>query len=314
MSFKTSSKNKKSADNFSAREGSSKFEIFGKNPLYLTIPTSLLLHAGLYAMGFRPPDFPTPPPSPTFDITMVVPQDAETPDDADFIANANQAGSGSKAEKSRLKSQFAADEENLDVGADEVTAEKSVAEIIPKPEPEILTTKGKTNKSVDKLPEEQPQEAPVVETVDNTEQTTAIAKLMAEMSTQEEAFAKRPRIHFVDSLSAKGSVEAEYIYNWSKKLERIGNINFPKKALDLSLSGTLILNTTLDRAGRIQEIQISVSSGSKVLDNAALKIVKLAAPYEPLPKKIREKYDRLNITRTMVFHKAKGQKAKFSSN
>ncbi len=290
------------------------FKIFGKDPLYVTIPASLLLHAGLYAIGFRPPDFPAAPPSPTFDITMVVPQNVEAPEDADFIANANQVGSGSKDEKSRLKSQFAADEENLDIGADEVTAEKSVAEIVPKPEPEILTTKGKTNKSVDKLPEEKPQEAPVVQTVENSEQTQAIAKLMAEMSSQEEAFAKRPRIHFVDSLSAKGSVEAEYIYNWSKKLQRIGNINFPKKALDLSLSGTLILNTTLDRAGRIKEIQISVSSGSKVLDNAAIKIVKLAAPYEPLPKKIRAKYDRLNITRTIVFHKAKGEKAKFSSN
>lgn len=314
MSLKTLSSNTYTSKTEPADKKRSKFEIFGKNPLYLTIPASLMLHAGLYAIGFRPPDFPAPKPSPTFDITMVIPQDAEAPDDADFMANANQAGSGSKAEKSRLKSQFAANEENLDVGADEVTADKSVAEIIPKPEPEILTTKGKTNKSVDKLPEEKPQEVPVIETVDNAEQTQAIAKLIAEMSSQEEAFAKRPRIHFVDSLSAKGSVEAEYIHNWSKKLERIGNINFPKKALDLSLSGTLILNTTLDRAGRIQEIQISVSSGSKVLDNAALKIVKLAAPYEPLPKKIREKYDRLNITRTMVFHKAKGQKAKFSSN
>ena len=303
-----------SSKSMSSETKSSKFKIFGKDPLYVTIPASLLLHAGLYAMGFRPPDFPAAPPSPTFDITMVVPQNVEAPEDADFIANANQVGSGSKDEKSRLKSQFAADEENLDIGADEVTAEKSVAEIVPKPEPEILTTKGKTNKSVYKLPEEKPQEAPVVETVENSEQTQAIAKLMAEMSSQEEAFAKRPRIHFVDSLSAKGSVEAEYIYGWSKKLERIGNINFPKKALNLSLSGTLILNTTLDRAGRIKEIQISVSSGSKILDNAAVRIVKLAGPYEPLPKKIRAKYDRLNITRTIVFHKAKGEKAKFSSN
>ena len=293
---------------------SSKFKIFGKDPLYITIPASLVLHAGLYAMGFRPPEFPSAPPSPTFDITMVTPQNVQAPNDADFIANANQQGSGSKADKSRLKSQFAALEENLDIGADEVTAEKTVAKVIPKPEPEILTTKGKTNKSVKKLPEEKPQEEPVIQAAENTEQTRAIAKLMAEMSEQEEAFAKRPRIHFVDSLSAKGTVEAEYIYNWSKKLERIGNINFPQKALDLSLSGTLILNTTLDRAGRIKEIQISVSSGSKILDGAAIKIVKLAAPYEPLPKKIRQKYDRLNITRTIVFHKSDGQKGKFSSN
>jgi len=291
----------------------SKLKIFGKDPLYITIPASLLLHAGLYAMGFRPPDFPSAPPSPTFDITIVADQNMEAPDEADFISNANQIGSGSKEEKSRITSAFAAPEENLEMGTDEVTAEKTVAEVIPKPEPEILTTKGKTNKSIEKLPEEQPQQEPA-KTVENSEQTLAIAKLMAEMSEKEEAYAKRPRIHFVDSLSAKGTVEAEYIHNWSKKLERIGNINFPKKALDLSLNGTLILSTTLDRAGRIKEIQISVSSGSKILDEAAIKIVKLAAPYEPLPKKIREKYDRLNITRTIVFHKASGKKGKFSSN
>ena len=303
-----------SSESTSSKIESAKFKILGKDPLYVTIPASLLLHVGLFAMGFRPPDFPSAPPSPTFDITMVAPTDVEAPDEADFIANANQAGSGSTDEKSRLKSQFAADEEKIDFGADQVTAEETVAEVVPKPEPEILTTKGKTNKSVEKLPEEQPQETPKTEMADYSEQTRAIAKLLAEMSQQEEAFAKRPRIHFVDSLSAKGTVEAEYIYNWSKKLERVGNINFPQQALDLSLSGTLIINTTLDRAGRIKEIQISVSSGSKVLDNAAVRIVKLAAPYEPLPKKIREKYDRLNITRTIVFHKGSGDKKIFTSN
>ena len=293
---------------------SSSIKIFGRDPLYLTIPISLLLHAGLYAMGFRPPDFPDSPPSPTFDVTMVMPQNVDAPDKADFVANSNQQGSGSQDEKSRLKSPLASLEQNLESGDELVTSEKQVAEVTPKPEPEILTTKGKTDKFIEKLPEEQPQVEPVTTVVDNSEQTQAIAKLMAEMSQQEERFAKRPRIHFIDSLSAKGTVEAEYIYTWSKKLERIGNINFPQKALDLSLSGTLILNTTLDRAGRVVEIQISVSSGSKILDDAALKIVKLAAPYEPLPKKMREKYDRLNITRTIVFHKEKGSKATFSSN
>ena len=90
-------------------------------------------------------------------------------------------------------------------------------------------------------------------------------------------------------------------------MERIGNINFPNEAIRLSLSGTLILNATLDRSGRVVEMQIDVSSGSRVLDKAALRIVKLAAPYEPLPKDIRQKYDRLNITRSMVFHKENGR-------
>ncbi|MEE9310583.1 MAG: TonB family protein [Cocleimonas sp.] len=288
---------------------SSSIKIFGRDPLLFTIPISLALHAGLYAMGFRMPDYPDAPKSPVFDITMVTPQDVKTPLDADFIANANQQGSGSKEKKSRITSASAADEANLDNGEDFFTTEKTTVEVKPKLTPEILTTKGKTNKRVDKLPEEVEQVEPATSVVENNEQTEAIAKLMAEMSMQEERYAKRPRIHFIDSLSAKGSIEAEYIHNWSKKLERIGNINFPQKALALSLSGTLILNATLDRAGRVVEIQISTSSGSKILDAGAIRIVKLAAPYDPLPTKIRAKYDRLNITRTIVFHKAKGDSA-----
>jgi len=126
---------------------------------------------------------------------------------------------------------------------------------------------------------------------------------MAEMNKDEQRYAKRPRIHFVDSISAKSAVEAEYIQNWAKKLERIGNINFPEEAIRRSLSGTLILNATLDRAGRVVEMEITVSSGNRTLDKAALRIVKLAAPYQPLPSEVRKKYDRLNITRSIVFNK-----------
>lgn len=292
---------------------SSSIKFFGHDPLLVTIPASLVLHAGLFAMNFSPPIPPKAPKSPTFDVTMVVPSSVKAPKKADFFANSNQIGSGSNTKKSRIKSPFASEEVNQENGDELFTSEKTVKQVTPKPNPQILTTKGKTNKRVEKRPEEQPQAEEMTTIVDNSEQTEAIRKLMAEMSQQEERFARRPRIHFIDSLSARGSAEAEYILKWSKKLERIGNINFPKKALDLSLSGTLILNATLDRAGRVVEIEISTSSGSKVLDNAALKIVKLASPYQPLPKKIREKYDRLNITRTIVFHREGAAAGKFYS-
>lgn len=292
---------------------SSSIKIFGHDPMIIALPVSLVLHAGLFAMNFSPPTPPKTPKSPTFDVTMVIPSKAEEPKKADFFANSNQAGSGSKEEKSRIKSPFASEEENQENGDELFTSEKTVKQVTAKPDPQILTTKGITKKYINKRPEEQPQEEQKTAVVDNSEETQAISKLMAEMSMQEERFAKRPRIHFIDSLSAKGSAEAEYILKWSKKLERIGNINFPKKALDLSLSGTLILNTTLDRAGRVVEIEISTSSGSRVLDKAAIKIVKLAAPYQPLPKEIRKKYDRLNITRTIVFHREGNTNGKFYS-
>lgn len=286
---------------------SSTIKIFGHDPLVFTIPISLALHAGVIAMNFGMPDLPERAKSPVFDIVMVNPQIGEMPKEADFVANSNQQGSGSKSEKSRITSAFASDDPNLDNGDDFFTKKETTVEVKPKLTPQILTTKGKTKKVVDKKPEKQDKAEPITSKVENSEQTEAIARLMAEMSQQEERYAKRPRIHFIDSLSTKGSVEAEYILKWSQKLERIGNINFPPKALALSLSGTLILNATLDRAGRVVEIQVSTSSGSKILDDGAIKIVKLAAPYEPLPAKIRAKYDRLNITRTIVFHKGKGE-------
>jgi protein TonB len=242
----------------------------------------------------------------TFEVSL------KTPKKADFLANSNQLGSGSKKEKSRLTSPFASPNPNNENGEDVLKSEKSTPDVVHKPEPKLLTTKGKTNKHVENKPEKEEVPDPTLADKDISEQTEEIAQLMAEMSKQEAHYAKRPRIHFLDSISAKSAVEADYINNWSKKLERIGNINFPKKAIQLSLSGTLILNATLDRAGRVVEMQISVSSGSKILDKAALRIVKLAAPYQPLPKEIREKYDRLNITRTIIFQK-KGGKAMFYS-
>ncbi|MCB1637368.1 MAG: energy transducer TonB, partial [Thiothrix sp.] len=85
-------------------------------------------------------------------------------------------------------------------------------------------------------------------------------------------------------------------------IERVGNLNFPAEAINRNISGKLILNATLDHNGRVRDIQIDVSSGYNILDKAAMRIVKLASPYPPLPREVREKWDQLNITRTWIFH------------
>jgi len=285
-----------------------------KSPLFTSMPVAVFLHAVLiFATGFMTPE-PNPVRKSTLlDITLVNTSSDVAPKDADFIAQANQQGGGSLDKKSRITSPFASENPNITDGDQTFASEESAPQITPKPKPQILTTKGKTNKTINEqiIEEEVNEETVVNEEV--SEKAEEIAMLMAEMNKEEQRYAKRPRIHFVDSISAKSSVEARYINNWAKKLERIGNINFPNEAIRLSLSGTLILNATLDRAGRVVEMQIDVSSGSRVLDKAALRIVKLAAPYEPLPSEIRKKYDRLNITRSMVFHKENG-KTTFTTN
>ena len=293
-------------------------EIFSKKAqkslLFTGFPVAVFLHLVLiFATGFMVPE-PNPVRKSTLlDITLVNTSSDIAPKDADFIAQANQQGGGSLDKKSRITSPFASQNPNMTDGDETFASEESAPEITPKPKPQVLTTKGKTQKTINKQIVEEEVQDPVIRKAEVSEKAEEIAMLMAETSKQEQQYAKRPRIHFVDSISAKSSVEARYINNWAKKLERIGNINFPDEAIRLSLSGTLILNATLDRAGRVVEMQIDVSSGSRVLDKAALRIVKLAAPYEPLPPEVRKKYDRLNITRSMVFHKEDGRTS-FTTN
>ena len=285
-----------------------------KNPLFTTFPVAIFLHGVLiFATGFMTPEPNAVRKSTLLDITLVNSYSDVTPKDADFIAESNQQGSGSLDAKKKITSRSASETPNDDNGDKTFSSEEAAPSVVPKPKPQVLTTKGKTSKTVKKeVQEEEVKETRVVKT-EVSEKAEKIAMLMAEMNKEEQKYARRPRIHFVDSISAKSAVEARYIKDWARKLERIGNINFPDEAIRLSLSGTLILNATLDRAGRVVEMQIDVSSGSRVLDKAALQIVKLAAPYEPLPSEIRKKYDRLNITRSIVFHKENGRAAFYTN-
>ncbi len=284
------------------------------NPFSITLPIAIMVHVGVIAgIGFGLPDGGRIQHAPLLDITLVNTHADQAPDKADYLAQANQQGSGSVDRKSRPSSPFASTNPNEMTGESPVKSFESSPDITPKPDPQILTTKGKTNKQVNKRPEEDEIKNPTPTDEEISDQTDEIAQLMAEMSKEEEHYANRPRIHFIDSISAKSVVEAAYIDAWAKKLERIGNINFPKEALRLSLSGTLILNATLDRAGHVVEIGIDSSSGSRILDNAAIRIVKLASPYEPLPHEIRKKYDRLNITRSIIFYREGGVKPSFTT-
>ncbi|MBU0654363.1 MAG: TonB family protein [Gammaproteobacteria bacterium] len=271
-------------------------------PLAKTLPVALVLHLLLmFGVGFAPGMDSRAKLSPVLDITLVQTHSEEAPEQVDFIAQANQQASGSSDEKNRPQSPLSALQPQLTDGESPIQSEASAPDAPLKLNPQILTTKGETFKRVDKSPEQPEEELPVVaeERADATEE---IARLLAEMDEEEARYARRPRIHFIDAVSAKSAVEAEYIDSWVKKIERVGNINFPDEAIRRNLSGKLILNVTLDHGGRVVDAQISVSSGYDVLDKAALRIVKLAGPYPALPEEIRRKWDQLNITRTWIFH------------
>ena len=127
-----------------------------------------------------------------------------------------------------------------------------------------------------------------------------VASLSAEIKRKLEAKAQRPKQKFI-SASTREYKYAAYMEAWRAKVERVGNLNYPDEARRRGLSGSLILDVALNADGSVNDIVIRHSSGESVLDDAATRIVMLAAPFAPLPQNIREDTDILHITRTWQF-------------
>jgi len=115
-----------------------------------------------------------------------------------------------------------------------------------------------------------------------------------------QAYSEQPRQTYI-SASTKQFKYANYMNDWVAKVERVGNLNYPDAARRQGIYGKLILDVALRPDGTIYNIAIRRPSGHKILDDAAINIVRLAAPYPPLPDAIRKETDILHITRTWEF-------------
>jgi periplasmic protein TonB len=128
----------------------------------------------------------------------------------------------------------------------------------------------------------------------------ALASLNSELQQKLDTHAKRPRQKFI-SANTQEYRYAAYMEAWRAKVERIGNLNYPDEARQKQLSGALLLDVALRPDGSVIEILVRRSSGHKVLDDAAVRIVELAAPFAPFPEDILKEVDILHVTRTWKF-------------
>jgi len=267
------------------------------NPIGATMLFSLLLH-GVLLLGITF-HFVKPSPSlPTLDVTLVNVANQEAPDKADFLAQANNSG-GQNDRAARPSQLFSGELPKPDPGI----AAQPVEATTPQPREatptRMVTTSGATDFTVASDtaqtqvdPEEQ------TPTAADLKRQQAIAQLAAELRQQTEALAKRPKKKFI-SANTKEYVYASYMRGWSDRVQRIGNLNYPDEARQRKLYGDLLLTVGLDRDGGIKNITIIKSSGQPLLDAAAERIVRLAAPFPPLPKDAS--VDELYITRTWQF-------------
>jgi protein TonB len=268
------------------------------NPIGATMLFSLLLH-GVLLLGITF-HFVKPSPSlPTLDVTLVNVANQEAPDKADFLAQANNSGGGQNDRATRPSQLFSGELPKPDPGI----AAQPVEATTPQPREatptRMVTTSGAADFTVASDtaqtqvdPEEQ------TPTAAELKRQQAIAQLAAELRQQTEALAKRPKKKFI-SANTKEYVYASYMRGWSDRVERIGNLNYPDEARQRKLYGDLLLTVGLARDGGIKNITIIKSSGQPLLDAAAERIVRLAAPFPPLPKDAS--VDELYITRTWQF-------------
>lgn len=265
-----------------------------------TLFMSICVHAVLIlGVGFTIATQPRV--SQSLDITLATFQSEQAPDDADFLAQANQEGSGSEADAlapaTDTQARFS-DEDIRDVSdfTVERSAEQDQAQVVARDSP--------SGELAEPDPVEPPTETPPdLRNLSPDQMTDAVASLQAQLDLHRQAYAKRPRRFTMTSASTKQDADAQYLDNWRKRIEAIGNLNYPQEASANGIYGTLRLMVALEPDGSVQTIRILRSSGERVLDEAAVRIVQLAAPFEPFPPELRERVDILEIIRTWQFQR-----------
>ncbi|HEY9144229.1 MAG TPA: energy transducer TonB [Arenimonas sp.] len=243
---------------------------------------------------------PPAPVAPTLDVILTETRSETPPEDADFIAQANNQGGGDSDRAERPREEQLAPVPKPDEG---LAPEPLVAQA-PPPEPEpvprLLSTTGPSDQVLPQPEDQRETETePLPTGQELVEQSLEMARLAAEIERRQQLLAKRPRRKFV-SASTKEYEYAAYLRAWVARVERVGNLNYPEEARSRGLSGRLVMTVAVRRDGSIENVLLNSSSGLGILDQAAMRIVRLAEPFPPLPQ-TTERVDVLHITRTWQF-------------
>ena len=245
----------------------------------------------------------------TMEITLVHNKSDEAPDDADYLAQANQIGGGNTQEKMRDSSPFS----NANPSQDEGFAPDSRKDFSPpvqtsKPQEEFMTVDQARNKINSKALKEplpiKKQDLTAAQLFERSKQQ--IARMAAEIKELKQTYQQTPQHTYMTGANAREYRFASYLEAWRAKVERIGNINYPAAAIHKNLNGKLLLDVAINPDGSLHAVKVLRSSGHKILDESAKRIVRLAAPYPPLTKDILQDTEIMHITRVWQFKSGSG--------
>lgn len=243
--------------------------------------------------------------SPTIEVVLSQHSDENAPEDADFISSTNQIGSG-EAEEALIQTteadaKFFANVEQDVIEDPQIKAlEKQIEE-----KQAQLTTISDSEWAVNNQQADPTEDTEGFSDLDRTIEELAreIASLEAQLALEAQRLTKGPRVRRIDSASTRRTADAYYLQSWRQKVESIGNLNYPEEARRRQLFGDLTLLVTIRPDGSLKDVKVLQSSGHQVLDDAALRIVRLAAPYPPFPDDMRQSTDLLEIVRSWRFRR-----------
>ncbi len=270
--------------------------------LTLAFGASLLIHAVVLAIRFAPPDLLSKVRERALDVILVNSKSQSKPHKAQAKAQTNLDGGGNTAEDRRAKTPLPASQKTRE-GRDLREAKLRVAELEARQKEMMTRLKGDKSINTEK-PQDKPVlvPEPVLSGAELVSRSLAIARLQGQIARQTEEYNQRPRKKFIGARVEEYRF-AQYVEDWRQKIERIGNLNYPSAAKG-RLYGSLVLTVVIKANGDLDRVDINRSSGKRVLDIAATRIVKMSAPFSAFPKSISADTDVIEITRTWTFTNA----------
>ena len=260
---------------------------------------ALALHALLFfGINFGLSLNPLPRLADTLDVVLVQWRSENEPDKADYLAQASQKGGGETTERTRPSEPVSGelptpqDQQDMHQAAAQTPApEVDVREIIAVDTEKLAFIQQTT---VEQAETEQPNASELMQ------QSMDMASLQPEINRERQWKSRLPKREFI-SANTREYEFASYMSAWVSKVERVGNMNYPSELRRNKLHGDLILTVGIEQDGSVESIDVKRSSGVREIDQAAVRIVRMAAPYSPLPDNIRDRVDILHITRTWRF-------------
>lgn len=266
--------------------------------LSATMVLSLLLH-GMLVLGVGFALDEAAPLAPTLDVILTETTSPLTQAQADFLAQASNQGGGEHERSTRPRDDQAgrAVQAESGVAPIELRAQSPTAQ--PPPQARVVASQRGQEALPDADARPQADDSALPRGEQKIERDLAMARLAAEIHLRSERYAKRPKRKFV-SASTQEWAYAGYLRDWVDRVQRVGNLNYPDEARRRQLAGELVISVAIRRDGSVERADIIRSSGIRLLDDAALRIARLAEPYPPLPV-TEEEIDILHVTRTWQF-------------